>query len=156
MLQIDVPGYKILQLEHLVLDFNGTLACDGILLPQVAEKLTLLAKQIGIDIITADTHGSATQQIEQLPVNLIIIPPTEQDQAKLNYIEKCGVHSVVTIGNGYNDHLMLKSAALGIAVMQQEGAATQTIQAANILTPNILSALDLLIKPKRLIATLRN
>ncbi len=156
MLQINIPGFATLQIKHLVLDFNGTLACDGNLLPQITEKLTLLSEQINIDIITADTHGSAARQLENCPVNLIIIPQAEQDQAKLNHVEQCKPHSVVAIGNGHNDHLMLKSAALGIAVMQQEGAAVCSLQAADILIPDILSALDLLLKPKRLIATLRN
>ncbi len=29
MLRIDIPGYKIIKAEHLVLDFNGTMAIDG-------------------------------------------------------------------------------------------------------------------------------
>jgi hypothetical protein len=29
MIEIDIPGYKKLQLKNLVLDYNGTLACDG-------------------------------------------------------------------------------------------------------------------------------
>ena len=29
MLELQVPGFKDLCLKHLVLDYNGTLACDG-------------------------------------------------------------------------------------------------------------------------------
>ena len=37
MIEIDVPGFGALRLEHLVLDYNGTLACDGMLLEGVHE-----------------------------------------------------------------------------------------------------------------------
>jgi hypothetical protein len=46
-------------------------------------------------------------------------------------------------------------AALGIAVVREEGAAVEALQAANVVCPNTLSALRLLTEPKRLIATLR-
>jgi soluble P-type ATPase len=50
---------------------------------------------------------------------------------------------------------MVASAALGIAVVQEEGASTETISVADVVMPDILSALDILLFPKRLIATLR-
>jgi soluble P-type ATPase len=50
---------------------------------------------------------------------------------------------------------MLKQAALGIAVIQTEGAATAALLAAEIITPGIFDALDLLLHPDRLKATLR-
>ena len=57
--------------------------------------------------------------------------------------------------NGQNDNLMLAVAALGIVVIGEEGAAVQTILASRVICRDILSALDLLLKPKRLTATLR-
>jgi soluble P-type ATPase len=62
----------------------------------------------------------------------------------------------VCVGNGRNDRLMLQVAGLGIVVVQAEGAAVQTALAADILSPDILTALDLLIHPLRLVATLRS
>jgi soluble P-type ATPase len=62
---------------------------------------------------------------------------------------------VAAIGNGRNDQLMLAAAALGIAVVQEEGAAIESLSAADVVLPDIRSALDLLLFPKRLIATLR-
>ena len=32
MITVNIPGYRKIELEHLVLDHNGTLACDGKLL----------------------------------------------------------------------------------------------------------------------------
>ena len=93
-------------------------------------------------------------QIEE--VELAILPAEGQDVGKLNYVEQLGTGTAVCIGNGRNDGLMLKAAALGLAVLQEEGAAVQTVMAADVVTPNILAALDLLIQPLRLIATLRS
>jgi soluble P-type ATPase len=64
--------------------------------------------------------------------------------------------TVVAIGNGRNDWLMLREAALGIAVIQREGAASKAIRSADIVMTDIHAAFELLLKSQRLIATLRN
>ncbi len=38
MIEINIPGFHHLQLIHLVLDYKGTLAIDGHLIPHVAEN----------------------------------------------------------------------------------------------------------------------
>ena len=157
MITINIPGYNELQLNHLVLDYNGTLAVDGQLIDGVAERLQALSDSLQIHVITADTFGSAQAALEKVNCKLAILSPNHsQDIAKLEYIEHLDSTATVTIGNGRNDHLMLKSAALGIAVIQAEGAAVETLTAADVVTHNILTALDLLSHPKRLIATLRS
>nr|MBN1229125.1 ATPase P [Anaerolineae bacterium] len=62
---------------------------------------------------------------------------------------------VVVIGNGGNDAGMLRVAAISIAVLDREGLNTESLQAADIVVTSALDALDLLLKPKRLVATLR-
>lgn len=155
MLDINIPGAQPLRLRHLILDYNGTLACDGSLLKGVAERLRILAKLLEIHIVTADTFGSVRTQVAHLPVHLAVIPPEKQAQAKAAYIDNLGPANSVAIGNGRNDALMLQQATLGIAVMQTEGAATAALLAAEVVTPGIIDALDLLLHPDRLKATLR-
>ncbi len=155
MIEINLPGAQLLRLSHLILDYNGTLAADGSLLPGVAERLEILAKHLKIHILTADTFGSVRNQVAHLPVQLAVIPPEKQAQAKAAYLEKLGPANAAAIGNGRNDALMLKEAALGIAVMQTEGAATAALLAAEVVTSEIVDALDLLLHPDRLKATLR-
>ncbi len=155
MLEINLPGAQPLRLSHLILDYNGTLAADGSLLPGVAERLEILAKRLEIHILTADTFGSVRNQVAHLPVQLAVIPPGQQAQAKAAYLEKLGPADAAAIGNGRNDALMLKEAALGIAVIQTEGAATAALLAAEVATSGIVDALDLLLHPDRLKATLR-
>ena len=121
MLNIDIPDYGQLQLEHLVLDYNGTLACDGNLLAGVAERLRTLSTRLNIHVLTADTFGSVKSELTGLPCQTAILPPGNQDNGKLNYVEQLNPATCVCIGNGRNDRLMLKAAALGVAVLQEEG-----------------------------------
>jgi soluble P-type ATPase len=139
----------------LVLDYNGTLATDGALLPGVAARLTALAGHLQVHVITADTFGMARAALQGLPCGLLILPPGGQDAAKRAYVEQLGAASVAAVGNGRNDRLMLQAAGLGIVVLGDEGAAAETVASADVVTRDILSALDLLLNPLRLAATLR-
>ena len=156
MLEIDVPGWGRLELASLVMDYNGTLARDGTLLAGVPERLQTLSQDLKLHVLTADTFGKAGQALEALPCTLTVLPVEEQDLGKLRFIEELGARNAVCIGNGRNDRRMLKEAALGIAVVQDEGSATETLLAADVVCPDIASALDLLLSPLRLVATLRS
>ncbi len=156
MLEIVVPGYKTISLQHLVLDYNGTLACDGQLLPGVRERLIRLAEVVEVHVLTADTFGNVRIALADLPCKLSVLLRDDQDVTKRYYVEALGTQAVACVGNGRNDALMLKAAGLGIAVVQEEGAAVETLLAADVAAPNILVALDLLLQPLRLVATLRS
>ena len=155
MLLIEIPGAPPLTLEHLVLDYNGTIALDGKLLPGVAERLVALQDQLILHVLTADTFGTVAQELKGVPCRLAVIPPGNQAEAKLAYVQQLGPEKCVCIGNGRNDQLMLAAAALGVAVIGGEGAAGSTLQAATVVTCEITAALDLLLQPQRLAATLR-
>lgn len=155
MLEIVIPGAETLRLDHLVADFNGTLAQDGMLLPGATEALGRLAEKLALHVVTADTFGRAREALANVPCHLAILPPDRQDAAKLRYIETLGAARCVCIGNGRNDRMMLAAAGLGIAVMQGEGVAVETLLAANVAVPDIDAALGLLLYPTRLVATLR-
>lgn len=156
MLEIDIPGYKLLQLQHLLLDYNGTRACDGELLESVDAALTKLANSLHIHILTGDTFGLAQEEVAGFPCELCILSSHDQDSAKLHYLQRLGAENCAAIGNGRNDRLMLKAAGLAIAVAQHEGLAVEALMAADILVPDISVAFGLLLHPLRLIATLRS
>jgi soluble P-type ATPase len=156
MLEIDIPGYRRLHFNHLVMDYNGTLAQNGAFLAGVMPRLEQLAKSLRLHVVTADTFGQAKANLAVLPCEVAILSVENQAQSKLAYIENLGRDHVVAIGNGRNDRMMLAAAALGIAVVQKEGAATETLSAADVVVSDIRSALDMLLFPKRLIATLRS
>ena len=155
MMEINIPGLKALRLTHLVLDFNGTLARDGKAMEGVRQRLENLARELEIHVLTADTFGTVEEAMAGIPCRTIVVPGTAQAEAKAEHVHELGRDGVVAIGNGRNDRLMLQNAKLGIAVMQEEGAAPQTLMAADVAIFDINCALDLLIHPLRLIATLR-
>jgi P-type E1-E2 ATPase len=156
MIEIDIPGNKILQLEHLVLDYNGTIAFDGVLINGVKECLAELSHQLTIHVITADTFGSVKKALKNIDCKLAVIPLDHQDVAKLEYVKNLGNEQTVSMGNGRNDCLMLKASALGVAIVQGEGAAFDTLASADVVCSDIQSALSLLNNPLRLVATLRS
>ena len=156
MITIDIPGFRKLELSHLVLDYNGTLACDGKLIDGVNDRLAALSENLTIHVLTADTFGQAKSGLQNVSCQLSILAVDDQAKAKLTYVQKLGLDSAVCIGNGRNDRLMLRDAQLGIAVILGEGAATETLNAADLVCTDICTALDLLLNPVRLIATLRS
>ena len=64
--------------------------------------------------------------------------------------------NVFAIGNGHNDRMMLDASAVGVALVQAEGGAAETLGAADVVAVSIIDALNLLRFPKRLVATLRS
>jgi len=155
MNEITIPNFTTLELENIVLDYNGTIAQDGILKESVKKAINELSKSFKVHIITADTFGSVAKQSENLQISLKILSSSDHTQEKADYLRELGAKHCVAIGNGNNDKKMLDSAALGIAVMGEEGCATQTLLASDIVCKSIEDALELLLKPKRMIATLR-
>jgi soluble P-type ATPase len=155
MIEIAIPGGENLRLEHLVLDYNGTIALDGELVPGVAGKMRELAEVLQIHVLTADTHGTVRRKIDGLPCILRIIGEDDQDRRKQEYVAAVGARMVAAIGNGSIDALMLRTAALGICLVQREGASVRALRAADVVCTNIIDALELFQHPARLAATLR-
>ncbi len=156
MIKLDVPGYDCLQLEYVVLDFNGTIGLDGKLVSGVAERILQLASLLEIHVLTADTNGTCTECIQKLPVTLHVLGPGREDYVKRDYVKNLGRTFCVAIGNGINDRLMLESAEIGICVVGDECCAVAAAYKADVLAPNICAALDMLLKSHRMIATLRS
>jgi P-type E1-E2 ATPase len=106
-------------------------------------------------MLTADTHGRQASIDEQLNLKATRVQPGNEATAKAQFVRQLGADTVVAIGQGANDAEMLKTAALGICVMSQEGAAVETMISADIVLPDIFAALDLFEKPVRIVASLR-
>ena len=156
MIEINIPGYRTLKIEHIVFDYNGTLAVDGVVIQGVKELLRSLAERLIVHILTADTFGKVKSRLSDLPCNISILPENEQDIGKRNFVQSLGANRTVAVGNGRNDRLMLQSSVLGIAVILGEGASAQTLAMADVVCTSIIEALALLENPLRLVATLRS
>ena len=155
MIKFVVPGLGDYNLQHLVMDVNGTLAIDGQLMPGVAEKLSSLREHLTIHLLTADTHGRQSIIDRQLDLTATRITPGSESLQKADYVRRLGSERVAAMGQGANDAEMLAVARLGICVMSLEGVAKETLLACDLITPTILSALELLEKPMRIVASLR-
>ena len=155
MLEIDIPGFAALKLEHLVCDFTGTLSVDGRLLPGVRELFEELSTVLTIHVVTADTFGRAQAELTDCPCTVTVLAGQDLDIQKERYVQNLNAELVVAIGNGANDRRMLKVSHLSIAVIESEGCAVDAVLNAKILARSIQEALSLLLNPQRIIATLR-
>jgi P-type E1-E2 ATPase len=155
MIELNIPGSGIIQLEHLVSDVNGTLAIDGKLIDGVARSIKFLRDRLQIHLITADTHGQQDLIDQQLGLQSIRLQNGNQAQQKADYVNQLNPNKVVAIGQGANDALMLKSARIGICVLSPEGTAVESLLAADLVFPDIHSALEIFDKPLRIVASLR-
>lgn len=155
MLKIHIPGHKLLELKYLAIDFNGTMALDGKLLPGVSELLNQVAEKLDIYVISADTFGTVDKELKGLRCKINLISEQNQGYTKQQFIKQLGAKNVVAVGNGRNDQLMLETAALSMCVIQQEGASLGAVNSADIVMFSIIDAIKILLNPLRLVATLR-
>jgi P-type E1-E2 ATPase len=155
VIRITVPGRGSHTIEDLILDLNGTISVDGRLVRGVKEKLRELSRELEITIVTADTNRNAESLLADLPVRIHTIRENQESEQKLAVVLEKGKEKTVSIGNGCNDVSMLRESAIGICVVGKEGASSEALMASDVVVPSINDALDLLLKPQRLRATLR-
>jgi len=152
---IAVPGYGTLTLRHVVLDYNGTIAKDGEALREALELLAPLCERYRVHVITSDTFGTVKSALAAYDVTVTVLQSSDHTGEKARYVEGLGAQGCAAVGNGNNDARMLETAALGIALLGDEGCATRTLLAGDIVCKSIGEALGLLLSDKRLVATLR-
>jgi soluble P-type ATPase len=155
MIRIDIPGWGNIEIENMVIDMNGTIATDGRIPSEVKKKIDSLSDKVKIYILTADTQGTAGEETSDINIELLKVSEEDSTEVKLRVLESLDPTRTVAIGNGSNDHLILKEAILGIVVLGDEGTSASAVKHADVIVKNISDALDLFLKPKRLIATLR-
>lgn len=151
-LAILIPGGEDLRLNHLMLDVNGTLTNRGMLLEGVTAAVAKLLPSLDIHLVSADTFGTLDSIADLLRATGVRAGSGDD---KLRKIDELGPRQTAVIGNGANDVLVLRAAALGIVVIGPEGASSQAIRAADVVCLSILDALNLLLEPRALVATLR-
>lgn len=154
MLTVNIHGREALELRYLVLDYNGTIAEDGVLIEGIAQRLEELSESLKIYVITADTHGTAARRCAGLPLEVRTFPTVQVGTIKAEEVKKLS-GGVACIGNGFNDIGMSDTADLSICVIGREGCCGALMVHCDVVVTSIHDALDLLIKTDRLRATLR-
>jgi soluble P-type ATPase len=151
-LSVSIPGRVELRLEHLMLDVNGTLTDRGALLDGVEERIDRLRDVLDIHLVSADTFGTLAVISRRLQVSMVRAA-TGAD--KLGVLSTLGPDRCAVIGNGANDVPVLEAAVLGVVVMGPEGTSAAALRAGDVVCASAADALDLLLDPTALAATLR-
>jgi P-type E1-E2 ATPase len=156
MISVSVPGWGDLDIEYLVVDYNGTCAFDGKIKENVKEMLEKVSRYIKVFIITSDTYGNIDTEGNTIGFSIIKVGKEGSGAEKAKIIKELGPEKIVAIGNGSNDVLMLKEAALGIGVIGEEGCSKDVLKEADFVVKNVTDALSILLHPERIVATLRD
>lgn len=155
MISIKNPGMEPLEIHNLVLDFNGTIATDGHIIPGLQEKIAAIEAQgVQVCCLTADSHGTATPQCETIGIAIKRFPLAQAGPEKAAIVQRLE-GDTMAVGNGLNDIPMLDAAKMAVAVIGQEGCSARLISHADIVVTSIFDALDLLLKPTRTKGLLR-
>jgi soluble P-type ATPase len=155
MIELNIPGKGIFQIDYIVCDVNGTLAVDGKLLPGVIGAIQRLSDRVKIYTLTANTHGKQEKIDLELGFPSRVIQKGHEIDQKRSFVENLDANRVIAIGQGANDSGMLEAAAIGICVMSIEGVDVETLLKADVVVPDIQAAFSLIENPLRLVATLR-
>lgn len=153
MLKIDIPGREVLEIESLVLDYNGTVAVDGALLDELKPRLLKLAERVKIYVLTADTYGTVQKETADFGIEVKTFPRDGAARCKAEIVRD--LPRTCCFGNGFNDIEMFKLADFSVAIVEGEGMCAALLPQADVLVRSAAEAFDLLLKPDRLRATLR-
>lgn len=155
---VDIPGFGRRAIHTVVSDYTGTLSYQGKLTPGTKPLLRRLRRIVDLEIVTADTYGTARQQLRGIAVPYML-RSKRQDLEKRAFVKRFDLKSVAALGNGNNDRFLLRVVAeaggLAIAVDNGEGCALNTLLHAHIFILGASNALNLLLNPTALKATLR-
>jgi soluble P-type ATPase len=124
----------------------------------VVEPLKHLARRLACVVLTTDTYGTAERAASELGLALFRVADGLEKARLLTELRQ-GAGSrtgIVVVGNGRTDADMQRVADLGICVVGREGAASGALLIADVVATSGQAALQLLLHPNRLVATLRS
>ncbi len=154
MIPLQRPGQGPLEIDFILVDFDGTLAADRRVHPKTKDKLNLLARRTKIYVLTTQVEGAAEEALKKVNTEIVRLKEGEAGQEKLDLLNRLGPARTVAIGNGLDDTPMIEQAGFGICVMSREGTSAEAMQKADLVFTSILDALDFLLKPLRQKASL--
>jgi soluble P-type ATPase len=149
MIILQRPGRNPLEIEFLLLNFEGTLATDRRVHPKAKDKLNLLSKRTKIYILAKGEQEAIREILRKVIAEVAFFIEGEASQGKLDLLRQLGAANTVAIGNGLDDAAMIEEAGLGICVIGKEGGSAEAIKKADVVFTDILDALDFLLKPLR-------
>ncbi len=154
MIFIQRPGQGNLEIEFILIDFEGTLASDRRVHPKAKDKINLLSKRTKICILTKGKKEGVEEALKNVKAEIVYLYEENSSQQKLDLLRQREVSRTVAIGNGFDDAPMIEEAGFSICVIGKEGIFSETMKKADLVFMNILDALDFLLKPLRQKTTL--
>ncbi len=154
MISIQRPGQSPIEIEYLLIDFEGTLASDGRVHPKAKDKINLLSKRTKITILAKGEKEKVEETLRRVKAELYFVNEEESASQKLELLLNLGASRTAVIGNGMDDIRMMKEAGLSMAIIGKEGTSGELIQSAHLIFTNMVDALDFLLKPLQKKATL--
>ncbi|HYA90512.1 MAG TPA: HAD family hydrolase [Thermodesulfobacteriota bacterium] len=154
MITIQRPGQSNLEIEFILIDFEGTLASDRRVHPKAKDKINLLSKRTKIYILTKEEKERVEEVLKKVKAETVYLTGGESSQKKLELLRQLGPARTVVIGNGIDDISMIEEAGLGVCILGKEGTSSEAMKKADVVFMNILDALDFLLKPLRQKASL--
>ena len=152
----DIPGRGILRIKHLVLDLNGTIAFQGKIRESTRRLINELSRRVNVYVLTADNRGKAHHLCSSLEAEVCLIKKGREKEGKAEFIREKGPGETIALGNGDNDQLMLEASLLGIVVLGEEGCSVPSFLKADMAVKDVDTALEILLDPDTLKATLRS
>ena len=156
MIKIEIPGINEINIENLVLDYNGTIACNGKVIPGVMEMLQQIKSKATVYILTADTYGTVKKEFENTGIEVRILNSDNGTLEKCEFVKNLGSEKTISVGNGNNDAAMLKESVISISIIGSEGCSYKALANSDIVVTNIIDALSLVEDPIKIKATLRS
>ncbi len=154
MILIQRPGQEPIEVDSILIAFEGTLASDRRVHPKAKDKLNLLSRRSNIYILTKEEKERMEEVLRKVKGEIISLPEGESSQKKSDLVRQLGATRAVAVGNGVDDVPMMKEAAFSLCVIGKEGASSEAVKSADVVFTDILDGLDFLLKPLRQKATL--
>jgi soluble P-type ATPase len=154
MISIQRPGQSNIEIDFILIDFDGTLASDRRVHPKAKDKINLLSKRIKIYILTKGEKEDVEEVLKKVKAEIVYLDEGKSSQQKLDLLRRLGASRTVAVGNGVDDAPMMEEAGFSMCVIGKEGTFSETMNKADVVFTDILDALDFLLKPLRQKATL--
>ncbi len=154
MILIQRPGQESIEIDYILIDFEGTLALDGRVHPKAKDKINLLSKRTKIYIFAKGEKEKIEETLRRVKAELFFLKEEDSSSKKLDLLLNLGAPRAVVIGNGLDDVPLMEEAGLSMVIIGKEGTSGKLIQTADLVFTNIVDALDFLLKPLRQKATL--
>lgn len=154
MISIERPGQAHLEIDFILIDFEGTLGIDRRVHPKAKDKINLLSKRTNIYVLTTQNKELIEERLRKVKAEIIYLAEGDSSRRKLDLLRQLGPTRCAAIGNGLDDADLILEAGIGICVIGREGSSGQAVKNADLVFMDILDALEFLLKPLRQKATL--